>query len=217
MTIQILLADDHAIVREGLRYLLNAQSDLQVIGEVADGRQAVEQAGRLHPDVVVMDIAMPVLNGIEATEQIRLASPSTQVVILSMHATREHVYRALSAGALAYLLKDTAGTELVDAVRVVHNGQRYICKRITELVIEGFIDLRAQNAVKSPLEKLSGREREILQLVVEGKSSVEIGQMLHLSPKTVETYRSRMMEKLGIKDLPGLVKFAIQHGLTSLD
>lgn len=217
MTIQILLADDHAIMREGLRYLLNTQSDLRVISEAANGRQAVEQASLHKPDVVIMDIAMPELNGIEAAAQIRAAAPGTQVVILSMHATREHVYRAFSAGVMAYLLKDSAGQELVEAVRAVHLGQRYVSKRIADLVLNGFMDLRAHSMEKDRLEDLSGREREVLQLVVEGKSSAEIAQTLYLSPKTIETYRSRIMEKLGIKDLPGLVKFAIQHGLISLE
>lgn len=217
MRITILLADDHAIVREGLQYILEAQNDLKVVGAVSDGRQAVEQALHLKPDVVVMDIAMPVLNGIEACQQIRSACPQTQVAMLSMYATSEHIYRAFQAGALGYLLKESAGQEVAEAVRRVHNRQRYLSSRITDMVVDGFLSLQQDHAEKSPIQKLSPREREILQLVVEGKSSAEIAQALYLSPKTVETYRSRLMEKLGLNDLPSLVKFAIQHGITTLD
>ncbi len=217
MKIRIILADDHAVVREGLHYLLDIQQDLEVIDSVADGRQAIERCIQLKPDVVVMDIAMPVLNGIEATHQIRHACPKTRVVILSMYATREHIYSAFQAGAQGYLLKESAGREVAEAVRTVHNGQRYLSPRITDMVVDGFLQMQEEQVEKSPLGKLSAREREILQLVVSGKSNTEIAQTLFLSPKTVETYRSRMMEKLGINDVPSLVKFAIQHGLTTLE
>jgi DNA-binding NarL/FixJ family response regulator len=165
----------------------------------------------------VMDIAMPVLNGIEATHQIRDVCPDTQVVILSMYATREHIYSAFQAGAQGYLLKESAGREVAEAVRTVNSGQRYLSPRITEMVVDGFLEMQEEQVDKSPLGKLSVREREILQLVVDGKSNSEIAQALFLSPKTIETYRSRMMEKLGINDVPSLVKFALQHGLTTLD
>jgi len=217
MKIRIILADDHAVVREGLHYLLDIQQDLEVIDTVANGRQAIDRSLQLKPDVVVMDIAMPELNGIEATHQIRAVCPETQVVILSMYATREHIYSAFQAGAQGYLLKESAGREVAEAVRTVHNGQRYLSQRITELVVDGFLQMQEDQVDKTPLGKLSAREREILQLVVAGKSNTEIAQFLFLSPKTVETYRSRMMEKLGINDVPSLVKFAIQHGLTTLD
>jgi DNA-binding NarL/FixJ family response regulator len=214
MPISVFIADDHAVVREGLRLLLNAQTDIKVIGDAADGRQTVIQVQKLCPDVVIMDIAMPVLNGIEATRQIRESCPSTQVVILSMYATAEHIFRALQAGALGYLLKESAAVEVVNAVRAVHGGRRYFCKKIDDIMIDTYIHKRQVSGAKSPLESLSLREREILQLVVEGKSSTEISIILTLSRKTVETYRSRLMQKLGIKDIPGLVKFAILHGLT---
>jgi DNA-binding NarL/FixJ family response regulator len=161
-----------------------------------------------------MDIAMPELNGIEATRQIRETCLSTQVVILSMYATTEHIFQALQAGALGYLLKESAAVEVVNAARAVHAGYRYFCKKIDDVMIDTYIHKRQVSGAKSPLESLSPREREILQLVVEGKSSVEISIILRLSRKTVETYRSRLMQKLGIKDIPGLVKFAILHGLT---
>jgi len=212
--ISVLLADDHAVVRDGLRALLEAQTDIEVVGDAANGREVLRLAQQLHPDVVVMDIAMPELNGVEATQQMHDAYPSTQVLILSMHSTTEHIFRALQAGARGYLLKDSAGAEVADAVRVVHAGRRYLSQKIAATVIDDYI---AERHRASPLESLSSRERQILQLVAEGKSSAEIAAILFLSPKTVDTYRSRLMHKLDIGDLPSLVKFAIQHGVTQLD
>ena len=217
MPIKVFLADDHAVVRDGLRALLEAQADITVVGDAADGRQAVDQVRKLRPDVVVMDIAMPDLNGIEATQQIRESCPSTRVVILSMHSSPEHVFRALQAGARGYLIKESAGKEVAVAVRALHAGRRYFSRQITDTVIDDYIHQRQFSSDQSPLGSLSPREREVLQLVVEGKSSAKIANTLYLSIKTVETYRSRVMEKLGIHDLPGLVKFAIQHGLTTLE
>ncbi|HSG23991.1 MAG TPA: response regulator transcription factor [Azonexus sp.] len=213
MTISVLIADDHAVVRDGLRLLLESQSDIRVVGEVADGRAAVDAALRLKPDVVIMDLAMPLLNGADATTQILEKQDFVRIVMLSMHSTVEHVYRALQAGALGYLRKESAGSEVVDAVRAVHAGRRYLSQKITDSVVDDYIRKRTDD---SPLESLSQREREILQLLVEGKPGIEIARLLHVSPKTVDTYRSRMMQKLGISDLPGLVKFALQHGLTTL-
>ena len=210
----VVLADDHTVVRDGLRVLLEAHADIRVIGDAANGRQAVRLALQLHPDVVIMDIAMPEMNGIEATQQIHDMSPATQVLILSMHSTTEHIFRALQAGARGYLLKDSAGAEVVEAVRAVHAGRRYLSQKIASTVLDDYISERSR---ASPLDSLSPRERQILQLVAEGKSSAEAARMLFLSPKTVDTYRSRMMQKLDIGDLPGLVKFAIQHGITQLD
>ncbi|PKO89816.1 MAG: DNA-binding response regulator [Betaproteobacteria bacterium HGW-Betaproteobacteria-12] len=213
MSISVLIADDHAVVRDGLRLLLECQSDIRVVGEVADGRAAVEAVLRLQPDVVIMDLAMPLLNGADATAQILDKRPDSRIVMLSMHSTVEHVFRALQAGALGYLRKESAGSEVVDAVRTVHAGRRYLSQKITESVVDDYIRKRS---VDSPLDSLSQREREILQMLVEGRSGIEIARLLHVSPKTVDTYRSRMMQKLGIGDLPGLVKFALQHGLTTL-
>ena len=214
MPIRVLLADDHAVVRDGLRSLLESEGDIAVVGDAANGRLAVQQAQQLAPDVVVMDIAMPELNGIDAARQIREVSPATQVIILSMHSTAEHIRHALQAGAQGYLLKESAGTEVVDAVRAVHAGHRYLSQKITETVISDYVLQRAADPVEEPLARLSAREREILQLVAEGKTSVQIADILHLSPKSVETYRSRLMRKLGIGDVAGLVRFAIQHGMT---
>lgn len=212
MTITVLIADDHGVFREGLRMLLESQPDLRVIGEVGDGRAAVKAAQELQPAVIVMDMAMPLLNGVDATAQILERNDGIKVVMLSMHSTVEHVYRALQAGALGYLRKESAGREVLEAIRTVHLGRRYLSKKITESAVDDYIH---QRAVESPLESLSQREREILQLIVDGISGVEIARQLNLSPKTVDTYRSRMMLKLGIGDLPSLVKFALQHGLTS--
>jgi len=217
MSITVFLADDHAVVRDGLRVLLEAQPDIRVVGDAANGREAVRQLVRLRPDVAVIDIAMPDLNGIEATQQIGEVCPSTQIIILSMHSTTEHIFRALQAGACGYLLKESAGIEVVNAVRTVHAGHRYLSQKISDRLIDDYLCQRQDGAAKSPLARLSPREREVLQLVVEGKSSAEIADTLSLSVKTVETYRTRLMHKLDISDLPGLVKFAIQHGLTSLE
>ena len=217
MPIKVFLADDHAVVRDGLRSLLETQAEITVVGEAANGRETLRQVKRLRPDVVIMDIAMPELNGIEATQQIRGSCPATRVVILSMHANKEHISRALKAGASGFVVKESAGKEVVDAVISVHSGHPYLSRRISETLIEDYVYRRKTAQDKSPLESLSSREREILQLVVEGKTSAVIGEILYLSPKTVETYRSRLMQKLEIHDLPGLVKFAIQHGLTPLE
>jgi DNA-binding NarL/FixJ family response regulator len=217
MPIKVFLADDHAVVREGLSLLLDTQAGITVVGEAADGRKAVRQVERLCPDVVVMDIAMPGMNGIEATAQIRNICPSTQVVILSMHSSAEHILRALRAGALGYLLKESAGKELIQAVQTVYGGRRYLSRQIAESAIDDYISGSPATQDKNLLESLSSREREVLQLVAEGKSSTEIAEVLYLSPKTIETYRSRLMHKLGISDLPGLVKFAIQQGLITLE
>ncbi len=214
MTIKVLLADDHAIVRDGLRMVLHTQADVVVVGDAADGLETVRQAVSLNPDVVVMDIAMPLLNGIEATGQIRDRCPDTEVLVLSVHSDTEHVFRALQAGALGYLLKESAGAEVIDAVRCVHSGRRYLGRKIADTVIHDYI---RQRHTASPVESLSRRERQILQLVVEGNTSSEVAELLCISPKSVDTYRSRMMQKLGIGDMPSLVKFAIQHGITTLD
>ena len=213
MPITVFVADDHAVVREGLASLLAAQPDLRVVGTAADGRDTVRQIVNLQPEVVVMDIAMPQMNGIEAAREIRERAPRTRLIILSMHSSVEHVFHALEAGALGYVLKESAGKELIEAVRAVHAGRRYLSPRVAEMMAE----VVSRRSTDSPLNRLSGRERQILQLVAEGRSSAQIAATLHLSPKTVDTYRSRLMQKLHIGDVAGLVKFAIQHGLTSLE
>lgn len=217
MSIKILLADDHAVVRDGLKLLLESQPDMRVVGEATNGREAVREIARLLPDIVLMDIAMPELNGIGAAKQISQDYPRTKIIILSMHSTSEHIYRSLKAGARGYLLKESAGTEVVNAVHVVNGGGRYLSQKISDRVIEDYLKKQDFGDADNPFDRLSPRELEILQLVAEGKSSADIARIVYLSPKTVETYRSRMMQKLGVSDIPGLVKLAIRYGLTSLE
>ena len=215
--IRVFIADDHAVGRDGLCYLLEAQPDLTVVGDAGNGRDAVDLVKRLKPDVVLIDISMPELNGIDATTQIIQSVPETSVIILSMQGTAEYALVRCRRERTVIVLKDLAGKVVVEAVRAVYGGSRYFSDEVTTTLVTDYLEQRQARPEKSPLERLSGREREILQLVVEGKSSAEVGQILSLSPKTVETYRSRLMMKLGIKDLPSLVKFAVQHGLTTLD
>jgi DNA-binding NarL/FixJ family response regulator len=211
MTIKVLLADDHSILREGVAALLQAHEDMAIVAHAQDGREAVRKATELEPDVAIMDIVMPELDGIEATRLIRRASAATQVVILSMYSTTEHIFRAFQAGAKGYLLKESAGAELVAAVKSVHAGRRYLSQKITETVVDDYIRERHPT---DPLGQLSDRERQILQLVAAGKSTADIARSLFLSPKTVDTYRSRLMHKLDIDNFAGLVRFAIACGLS---
>jgi DNA-binding NarL/FixJ family response regulator len=215
MSISVFLADDHTIVRDGLRYLLEAHGDMKIVGEAANGRDAVKAVRKLKPDVVIMDILMADLNGIEATEQICRECPETLVVVLSMQSSSESILRALRAGARGYLFKESAGRELIQAIHAVRAGHRYLSAKVSDQVVGAC--LKQEEAYRDPLSVLSRREREVLQLVVEGRTSAEIAGTLFLSVKTVETYRSRLMKKLGIGDIPGLIKFAIQQGLTSLE
>lgn len=213
MTIRILIADDHAVVAEGLKHLVEAQSDLHVVATVGDGRAAVQAAKETEPDVVLMDLSMPELNGADAARAIIDERPECKVIVLSMYAEREYVRRALKAGATGYVVKRSAAKELVEAIRAVHAGQRYLSPRVADVVIDDY----AGDGKADLLEKLSAREREVLQLLAEGRTGAQIAQRLTLSQKTVETYRARLVEKLGIRDVAGLVKFAIQRGLVSLD
>lgn len=210
MKIRVLLADDHAMMRDGLQALLQTAPDIEVVGSVGNGREVITRAAALTPDVVIMDVSMPEMNGIEATDLLRKKHPKISVIMLSMHSSSEHVYRAFNAGAIGYLLKESAGEEIVSAVRAVHSGRTYMSQALK--MLERRSAPRADDA--GPLASLSTRERQVLQLVVEGRSSAEIAALVHLSPKSIDTYRSRLMKKLGIADITGLVKFAIQHGLT---
>ncbi len=214
MIITVFLADDHRVLRDGLRILLESQDDIEVVGEAENGNAAIDGIIKAKPDVVVMDITMPELNGIDAAEVIHDALPDTKIVILSIHSDLEHIFRALQAGAQGYLLKESAGSEVISAVRAVFFGRRYLNPSIRDTVMEAYMQNRK---IQSPLEILSMREREVLQLTVEGHSSAAIADKLGLSSKTIETYRSRLMGKIGVHDLTELVRFAIKHGITPID
>ena len=214
MTIRVLLADDHAVVRDGLRALLGASADIEVIAVVGNGRDAVQAATELKPDVAILDVTMPGLGGIEAAALLRRQCPATRVIMLSMHSSAEHVHRALEAGASGYLLKEDASEEIVVAVRAVHAGRNYLGRTLGR---DGKRPVTRVHGVAGPIDSLSARERQVLQLVVEGHSSTQIAAIVCLSPKSVDTYRSRLMRKLGVADVTALVKFAIQHGLTSAE
>lgn len=214
MTISIVIVDDHAIMREGLSQVLAQQPDFEILGTSGDGRESLALIGALRPQLVILDISMPGLNGIEVARQIRQRWPRCAVVMLSMHASPEHVFQAIEAGARGYLQKESAAKEIVEAVRAVHGGRRYLSPRIADIVAE---HVGTRHPGENPLEVLSRREREILQLVAEGHSSSEIGALLFLSPKTVDSYRSRLMGKLELSDVPALVRFAIRQGVIPLD
>jgi len=212
MPVNVILVDDHAVMRDGLRYLIEAEPDLKVLASFSDGLEAVRFAAAAHPEVAVVDIAMPGMNGIEVTRKMHDACPSSQVLILSMHADLEFIYQALHAGAHGYLIKESAGGEVVSAIRAVHAGSRYLSRKLDREAIERYVLERGDD---DPLDRLSPRERQVLQLTVEGRTSAETGAILNLSPKSVDTYRSRLMKKLDLDDLPALVKFAIRHGITT--
>ena len=213
MVIRVLLADDHGVLRDGVQRLLEAHSDIKVVSMVSDGREAVERATQLRPDVVVMDITMPGLSGIDATRTMTERVPNVGVVMLSMHSTVELVRQALLAGARGYLLKESAGREVEKAVRAVAAGRRFLGAGIADKIAAEF----PYAAKRSDIDYLTPREREVLRLIVEGRSSAEAAAILGLSPRSVDTYRARLMDKLKIEDLPSLVKFAIRHGITTTD
>lgn len=214
--LRIVLAEDHTLVRAGLRTLLHQLDRVTVVGEAADGREAVELAKAHKPDMILMDISMPGLNGIDATRQVKKELPGVRVVILSMHSSEEHVMQALRAGASGYLLKESAPLELELALQAVGSGETYLSPPISRQVIEGYMQ-RVADTTQDALATLSVRQREILQLVAEGNSSKEIARRLDLSVKTVETHRAQLMDRLQIRDVAGLVRFAIRTGLISAD
>jgi DNA-binding NarL/FixJ family response regulator len=211
--IRIILVDDHELVRDGVGRLLEAQPDMAVVGSFGNGRDAVSFAAREEPDVAILDVAMPSSSGIDVARQLRDASPDTHLLVLSMHSNPEYVRQALLAGALGYVAKESAGAVLVEAVRRVQAGQRYFSESLGQEALERFLN---ESGERDPLAPLSAREREVLRFTVEGRTIAETAQELGLSPKSVETYRSRMMTKLDIEDLPALVKFAIRRGITTV-
>lgn len=212
--IRILLADDHTVMRAGLRLLLERQTDFEVVAEAEDGSRSVELAEIHSPDVVVMDIAMPRLNGIEATRQIVNRRPATAVVILSMHTDESYVLRALKAGARAYLLKDSAEADLINAVRAVSSGKSFFSEAVGKLLSEDYVRQLHQKDEVDSYELLTGREREILQLLAEGRSNKDVANLLNLSLYTVETHRSHILQKLGLHTIPDLILYAVRKGIT---
>jgi DNA-binding NarL/FixJ family response regulator len=214
---RVLLADDHVLVRAGIRALLEALPEVEVVAEVSDGRAALEQLLEKRPDIAFLDIGMPGMNGIEVAERAAREVPETRVVMLSMHNTSNHVTRALRAGAAGYLLKDAAADELPVLLRAVSNGETYLSPAIAKHVVDGFLQRGAGAApeVGESLDGLTPRQREILQLVAEGRSTKDVAQLLELSIKTVETHRSQIMARLDIHDVAGLVRYAIRTGLVT--
>jgi DNA-binding NarL/FixJ family response regulator len=210
--VRIVVVDDHGIVREGLMALLDRQEDMQVVGSAATGKEAILAAEHLKPDVIIMDLVLPDLNGIDATQRILKTRPLTLVIVLSASHTLEHIYRAFRAGVRGYVVKDAMGAELVQAVRCVTSGKQFLSARITPLPDE----LLQNRLTKTPIERLSAREREVLHHLVAGSTSATIAKQLSLSRKTVDTYRGRLMVKLGVNNRTALIRFAIENELIAL-
>ncbi len=210
--IRVVLADDHALVRAGIRALLEKLPGLAVVGEAGDGREALALVKQHRPDVVLMDVTMPGLNGLDAADRIAKEYPEVRVIVLSMHENEEYYWRALKAGAAGYLLKKAASVELETAIRQVVGGELYLSREISDRLVKKF-SREGLGDQKSPLEQLTGRQREILQLIAEGQNTKQIGELLQVSPKTVEYHRLKLMDCLNVHDVPGLVRFALRVGL----
>lgn len=217
MTIRVMLVDDHEVVRNGFRSLLNEEPDIEVVAEAPDGRAAIEIAAQNDPDLIVMDVAMPDLNGVEATRHIIANCPGVKILALSMHPSQRVVSEMLRAGASGYLLKTCALEELVSAVRIVHGGMTYLSPEISGDLVDEYVRASTTPGGEPGMANLSTREREVLQLVAEGKSSKEIAAILHVSRKTIETHRQHIMDKLDLRSVAKLTKYAIREGLTPLE
>ena len=215
--IRVLLAEDHTIVRKGIRALLDAVGDIDVVGEAENGREAVEKVTQLTPDVVLMDNTMPILNGLEATRQIKKQFPEIMVLILTMHTDEEYIFQFLQAGASGYLIKKTAPKVLVSAIKAVHRGDSFLSPSVSRKVIDEYLRYVEEAGQPDSYTQLTSREREVLQLLAEGFSNKEIAEQLHLSIKTVANHRINLMEKLDIHNLSDLTKYAIRKGITNLD
>jgi DNA-binding NarL/FixJ family response regulator len=213
--IRILLADDHTLVREGLRKIVEAQPGWQVVAEAADGRQAVRQALELKPDLVILDLAMPQLGGVDAIQQIVRRLPATRILVLSMHSDEAYVTRALKAGAHGYLLKDSAGSELLRAVNALIQHKSFFSPAVSRIMLDDYVRQLAEKGVTDRYETLSEREREVFQLIAEGRVNKEIAELLHLSPSTVETHRARIMEKLDMHSAVEIALYAVRKGIIS--
>lgn len=213
MPIRILLADDHTVVRDGLRALLEKQTDMAVVAEAADGRETVQLAEELNPDIVIMDIAMPNMNGIEATRRIVSSNPRTAVLILSMHQDESYVLRSLKAGAKGYLLKDSLRSDVIDAIRSVALGRSYLTRKVSRMLQEDYVRELDRRGLDDSYELLTDREREVLQLVAEGRTNKEVATMLNISLTTVETHRTHILQKLGVHSVPELILYAVRKGI----
>jgi DNA-binding NarL/FixJ family response regulator len=215
--IRVLLAEDHTIVRKGIRSLLNDETDIEVVGEAENGRDAIAKTEELLPDVVLMDYTMPILNGLEATRQIKKRFPDVKIVILTMHADEEYIFQFLQAGASGYLVKQTAPKELVSAIQAVYQGESYLSPPVSKVVIEELLRQTLSEQPEDSYEKLTDREREVLQLIAEGFASKDIADQLHISMKTVGVHRTNLMNKLDIHTVPELVRYAMRKGVISLE
>jgi DNA-binding NarL/FixJ family response regulator len=213
--IRILLADDHTIIRSGIKLLLEQQPDFKVVAEASDGREAVELVAKHHPDVAVLDIGMPELNGIEATRQIASTEPPSQVVILSMHADEGYVLRALKAGARGYILKNSAEADLIRAIRSVAEGKSFFSPVISKMLLDDYVRQLRDKQVEDSYDLLTPREREVLQLLAEGKTNKEVANILHLSVYTVDTHRGNILQKLNLHGVPELILYAVRKGIIS--
>ena len=211
--LRILLADDHTVVRQGLRKVLEERPDWEVVAEAGDGREAVRQAEELEPDVAILDITMPLLNGVEATRQIVRRSPSTRVLVLTMHSDEAYVNQTLQAGATGYLLKESADVDLIQAVSAVSQGKSFFSPAIARVMLDDYVRQLADKGITDRYESLSEREREIFQLIAEGKANKEIAAILAISPSTVETHRARIMEKLDLHIAAEIVLYAVRKGV----
>ncbi len=217
MNISVFLADDHTMFRQGIKLLLENEKNITVVGESSNGRETVREVIKKKPDIVVLDIFMPEMNGIDAADAIREELHDIKIIILTMNSSKEHIFRAFKAGASAYLLKELAGEELIRAIHAVYSGKRYICDSVSGTVIDDYIRYRDKEEKGDYFEKLTRREREITQLIAEGKSNRDVADILFLAPSTVATYRHRIMTKLMLKDYSELIKFSIKYGLIMPD
>ena len=217
MSIKILLVDDHGILRSGVELIVNQTEDMEIVGQGCDGHEGIELARKLKPDIVLMDISMPGLNGIDASKEILRENPDIKILALSAHCNRRFVSQVLKAGVSGYALKDGMADELIEAIKMVYAGKRYLSEKVAKLVVDDYSQGLSSESDEKPIDKLTTRERELLQLIAENKTTKEIAMLLHISVKTVEARRLNIMKKLNVSDIAELTKIAIREGLTSID